>query len=256
MCVLNTQAIANLHIGTSGWSYKHWYGLFYPEHIKPANFLEYYLSFFSCVELNTSFYHLPKDSTVTGWLKRTPESFRFCPKLSRFITHQKRLMDCEEALKNYFDRLGLMQERLGPILIQLPPGLSYNKKATESFLWLLKEHYSPYRFAMEIRHKSWLNDEFMQLLSDFQIVFVIADSGKRFPYYETVTTNLIYLRFHGREQLYASDYSEEDLMHYAEKIVQWLQEDQEVWVFFNNDFRGYAVKNALRLKEIIHTATL
>ncbi len=253
MSALNTPNIPGLYIGTSGWSYKHWYGLFYPEDIKPVTFLEHYISYFNCVELNSSFYHLPKETTVTGWLKRTPGSFRFCPKLSKFITHQKRLADCKGALENYFNRLGLMHERLGPVLIQLPPGLSYDKAKTESFLMLLKAYYNNYRFAVEIRHKSWLTEGSLQLLTDYQIAFVIADSGKRFPYYEAVTTDFIYMRFHGHEQLYASDYNDESLFHYAEKIVHWLNRDKQVWVFFNNDYHGFAVKNALKLKEIIYS---
>lgn len=221
-----------LFIGTSGWSYKHWADIFYPKNIKPDKYLEYYITKFDCVELNSSFYHLPKKATVTGWKKRTPGTFKFCPKLSRYITHQMRLVNIEEALKKYFDVFEDMKMKLGPILIQLPPGLKFDKPLICDFLNLLKEGYNYYKFAIEIRHKSWITDDLFNLLAQNRIAFVIADSGKRFPYYEAVTADFIYLRFHGHEKLYASDYSESDLNQCAEKIINWLKKNKEVWVFF------------------------
>ncbi|MGD0753619.1 MAG: DUF72 domain-containing protein [Bacteroidales bacterium] len=241
-----------LFIGTSGWSYKHWSEIFYPKDIKPDKYLEYYITRFTCVELNSCFYHLPLKTTVTGWMNRTPESFRFCTKLSRVITHELKLVNIEGALKNYFDVFESMKSRLGPVLIQLPPGLSFDKTLIHEFLDIIKNQYSLYRFAVEVRHESWINDNFFDLLAHRGIAFVIADSGNRFPFYETVTADFVYMRFHGREQLYASDYSEADLKLYAGKIISWLDEDKEVWVFFNNDFHGYAVNNAVRLREMIY----
>ncbi len=242
-----------LYIGTSGWSYRHWSGIFYPENVKPAQYLEYYLTTFNCVELNSSFYNLPREATVKGWMKRTPESFRFCPKLSRFITHQKRLADSQEALRKYFDLFQDMKSRMGPVLVQLPPGLVYDRSLIIDFLDFLSEQYREYQFAIEIRHKSWIQDEFFQLLSQYGISFVMADSGNRFPYHEVVTADFIYLRFHGPEKLYASNYNESDLIKYAEKIINWLNEELEIWTFFNNDFGGFAVKNAIRLQEMIYS---
>jgi uncharacterized protein YecE (DUF72 family) len=153
-----------LYIGTSGWSYQHWSGIFYPIDIQPDKYLEHYITKFNCVELNSSFYHLPRDTTISGWAKRTPEKFRFCPKMSRFITHQMRLAKIEEPLKKYFDLFKGMRMRLGPILVQLPPGLSYNKSLVVDFLGTLKNQYFEYRFAIEIRHKSWIRDDFFDLL--------------------------------------------------------------------------------------------
>ncbi len=245
--------LSGLQVGTSGWSYAHWKGLFYPDHLKPAGYLEYYLTRFSCVELNSCFYHLPKETTVEGWMRRTPASFKFCPKLSRFITHQKRLADCGEALKRFFDVFERMRERLGPVLIQLPPGLSCDIPLLTDFLNQLEVYYKHYRFSIEIRHRSWITDEFFELLSRHGIAFVMADSNKRFPEHETVTTDTVYLRLHGPDSLYASDYDESSLHRYAERIIHWLRTDHEVWVFFNNDFHGYAVKNALQLNELVHS---
>lgn len=245
--------LPGLFTGTSGWSYQHWSGVFYPAEIKPSDYLEFYITRFDCVELNSSFYHLPRTGTVEGWIRRTPDTFRFCVKLSRFITHRKKLMDCEEALERFFEVFGILQPRMGPVLIQLPPGLSYDEPLISDFLALLRSRYGSYRFAVEIRHKSWITDSFFDLLRQSGIAFVIADSGKRFPYHEAITSDFVYMRFHGAEQLYASDYDESRLRRYAEKIGDWLSGDREVWVFFNNDFNGFAVKNALRLREILHS---
>jgi len=243
--------LPGLFIGTSGWSYKHWSGIFYPENVKPGQYLEHYLTKFDCVELNSSFYHLPRETTITGWIQRTPDNFKFCTKLSRFITHQKRLLQIEEPLHKYFALFDRMKIRLGPVLIQLPPGLSYDRSQISDFLNLLKEQYSDYRFALEVRDQSWITDDFFNLLSEYRIAFVIADSGNRYPYHEIVTTDFVYMRFHGREILYASDYSEPDLIQFARKITNWLNQDKKVWAFFNNDYHGYATKNAQQLKDII-----
>ncbi|MBN2274312.1 MAG: DUF72 domain-containing protein [Bacteroidales bacterium] len=238
-------------IGTSGWSYHHWQDIFYPKDIKPNRYLEYYITKFDCVELNSSFYHLPQKTTITGWVNRTPETFRFCPKLSRYITHQLRLVNAEEALEKFFGLFEGMESRLGPVLIQLPPGLAYDRSQTFDFLNLLKEHYRQYRFAIEIRNKTWITEDFFELISQYEIAFVIADSGIRYPYHEAVTADFVYLRFHGHEKLYASDYSDETLSEYARKIKQWVKEGKDVWAFFNNDFGGFAVKNAMKLRDML-----
>jgi uncharacterized protein YecE (DUF72 family) len=241
----------NLHIGTSGWSYKHWSEIFYPKNIKPDKYLEFYTTRFDCVELNSCFYHLPLKTTVTRWLARTHENFKFCPKLSRFITHEMQLVNIEEAMRNFFDVFEGMKNRLGPVLIQLPPGLAYDRSLIGNFFNLIFEKYNRYRFAVEARNKTWMNNTFFDLLAQYGIALVTADSGNRYPYFEMVTSRFVYLRLHGREQLYASDYHENDLRSYAEKISFWLSKGKEVWVFFNNDYYGFAVKNAEKLKEII-----
>ena len=242
----------DLHIGTSGWSYKHWLGIFYPEKLKAAAYLEFYTTKFSCVELNSSFYHLPLKKTVEGWIDRTPDTFKFCLKLSRFITHQMQLFNVDEALQKFFEVFEGMKEKLGPVLVQLPPQLLYDEPRIRYFVELLQSEYDQYRFAIEIRNRSWINDRLFDLLSQSGVAFVIADSGNRYPYYEVITTDFVYLRLHGWEQLYASDYTEKDLQQYAEKISGWLNDGKKVWVFFNNDFHGYAVKNAERLRTILN----
>ena len=246
------QNLQKLFVGTSGWSYKHWSGLFYPTHVKPDKYLEFYQTKFNCVELKSCFYHLPRNSTIKGWIDRTPDVFKFCPKLSRFITHQKRLNDAEEPLKKFFDLFRVMESRMGPVLIQLPPGLRFDRSLMNDFLQILNRQYKVYRFAVEVRNKTWITDAFFNLLTQYNTAFVMADSGKRFPYYEVETTDFVYLRFHGPEKLYASDYPDARLIAFADKIRGWLEKDKEVWVFFNNDFHGYAVNNAVKLRDIVH----
>ena len=248
-----TPDLSGLFIGTSDWSYAHWKEVFYPVHLKPAEYLEFYLTRFSCVELNSCFYHIPRKSTVEGWMRRTPGSFRFCLKLSRLITHQKLLVDCHEALERFFGVFEPMRERLGPVLIQIPPGLTFDLSLISDFLNLLEVHYRQFGFAVEVRHGSWINDQFFGLLARHGIAFVIADSNNRFPYDEAVTSGSVYLRLHGPGSLYASEYDESALRRYAEKILNWLGSGHRVWVFFNNDFNGYAVRNALNLNELVHS---
>lgn len=243
---------ANLHVGTSGWSYQHWKGVFYPEGLKPSEYLEYYIKYFSCVELNSCFYHLPKEKTVQGWIKRTPRYFKFCPKISRFITHRKRLFEVDEAVDNFFRIFSEMKNKMGPVLIQLPPGLEYDEPRIIYFLEFLKQKYSGFRFAFEIRDQSWICDRFFELLGCYHMGFVIADSGRRFPYSETITTDFIYLRLHGSKNLYATDYTEDELSGIARKSKKWLSQDKTVWIFFNNDYHGYATKNARELINIIN----
>jgi uncharacterized protein YecE (DUF72 family) len=161
-------------------------------------------------------------------------------------------VNTEGALQKFFNVFEKMKDRLGPVLIQLPPGLKYDVPLISNFFDLLKEQFAQYRFAVEVRNKSWINESFFGLLAQHGMAFVIADSGDRYPYYEAVTSSIVYLRFHGREQLYASDYSDSVLSHYGEKIRDWLSDGREVWVFFNNDYYGFAVKNAERLSEIIN----
>jgi len=246
--------MSKFYVGTSGWSYRHWLGVFYPENLKPAKFLEFYVEHFDCVELNASFYRLPNEKTVENWAKRTPERFKFCLKLSRLITHQKRLAGAQEPLGTFFERFRLLKEagKLGPVLVQLPPSLRFDREVAEGFFSLLNEYYGDHRFALEARHASWFVEEALHLLEEHGIAHVIADSGGRFPSYEAVTADFVYLRFHGPGKLYASNYPDEMLEASAGKITRWLKEGLEVWAFFNNDVGGYAVRNAQRLHELVH----
>ena len=238
---------AEIHIGTSGWSYKHWKNIFYPEGLKATDWLKFYAQHFKITELNTSFYHLPALTTTQAWAKKVPQGFMFCPKMSRYLTHMKKLNDPEESFAQFFEVFAPLKRKLGPVLIQLPPSLHFHTDKAERLYGLCKKQYSYYRFAMEVRHVSWLEKESLDLMKHYNIAFVIAQSGTRFPYAEFVTAQHIYVRFHGPQQLYASSYSDEQLENFATLFKQWQKEGHSVWAFFNNDVFGYAIENAKRL---------
>ena len=240
-----------IHIGTSGWSYKHWKEIFYPTNLKTTEWLEFYVKTFNTTEINMSFYHLPKKQTVEGWVKKVPATFKFCPKMSRYLTHIKRLHEPEESLEKFFEVFEPMQKKMGPVLVQLPPSLKFNYETVEYFYQVLKKNYSAYDFAIEVRHNTWLEEDSYTLMSKYKIAFVISQSDKKFPYAETVTAKNIYLRLHGPGQLYASNYNEEALEKYADMFLKWQAEGHNIWAFFNNDVFGYAFRNAQELEKLV-----
>ncbi|KAA2245084.1 DUF72 domain-containing protein [Chitinophaga agrisoli] len=242
------------HIGTSGWSYKHWKGLYYPEKMKPVDYLAFYSQEYDCAEINTSFYHLPKVETVQHWVEQVPRSFLFCPKLNRYITHFKKLHDPAESMQRFFGVFDTIEESLGPILVQLPANATFNPSVTAEFYRLLATTYKQYDFSMEVRDKSWYSKESLALMEKYGIGLVIAHSGKRFPYKEAVTANHVYLRFHGPRELYASGYATVSLRAYARKCAQWLKEKHKLWIFFNNDVAGHALEDSRKLKTMITEA--
>jgi uncharacterized protein YecE (DUF72 family) len=240
-----------VYIGTSGWSYENWRDIFYPPSLKPTEWLEFYSKTFKITELNMSFYRLPTKQTIEGWVKKVPSRFKFCLKLSRYITHIKRLKEPEKTVNKFFDRFKPMQKKLGPVLIQLPPSLKFDPDTAEHFFLVLKQDYKAYQFALEVRHKSWLKDESFSLMSKYNIAFVISQSAKKFPYAEVVTDKKIYVRFHGPRQLYASGYKDRELKKFADLFKAWRKQGHTIWAFFNNDVYGHAIEDALRLEKML-----
>jgi len=238
------------YIGTSGWSYDHWRGLFYPEELSKGKWLEFYVEKFDTAELNSSFYRLPKRKTFENWRKRTPKNFIFSVKMSRYISHVKRLLDPEESLSRFFEAVSALKEKCGPILIQLPPGLKFDEDRLKNFLELLTRDYRGYRFTMECRNETWFQDPVYEIFRKYNIALCLADTPM-YPYAEEITSNFVYIRLHGHERLYASNYSNRQLDELAEKIRKWNKKDMDVYVYFDNDANAYAPKNALRLKEIL-----
>jgi uncharacterized protein YecE (DUF72 family) len=241
----------HIHVGTSGWSYAKWKGLFYPQKLPSAKWLDYYTQFFVSTEINGSFYRLPSVETVEKWTAQVPDDFIFCPKMSRFLTHMKKLREPEEPLERFFTVFEPMKRKMGPVLVQLPAMLKFNYDVAEHFYRLLKFSYSPYRFVMEVRHSSWLQEESLTLMTAFDIGLVISQSGNVFPYSEMITAKTVYVRFHGPGSLYASEYSDEMLQDFAHKFRQWTAEGHDVWAYFNNDINGYAPKDAQRLQQML-----
>lgn len=242
-----------IHIGTSGWSYKGWKGTFYPEKLKTTDYLSFYAQHYKVTEINSSFYHLPLASTVHKWVDQVPDDFLFCPKISRYLSHMKKLHDPEEPLERFFDIFKPMKDKMGPVLIQLPASVAFDAKTDEIFYATLMNKYPEYEFAMEVRHESWYSNESLDLMKRYNIAFVIAQSEK-FPYKEFITAKNIYVRFHGPKALYASSYSDQVLKEYAEKFLIWQKEGHTVWAFFNNDINGHALSNTSTLLNFIQSS--
>ncbi|MCS7214839.1 MAG: DUF72 domain-containing protein [Thermodesulfovibrio sp.] len=236
----------NYYIGTSGWQYGHWKGIFYPEGLKYSDWLNYYCKYLSTVEINVTFYRDVKPSTFQRWYSLTKEDFIFSVKLSRQITHFKRLKVDKALIDEFLNKYSNLKEKLGVILIQLPPGLKFDRFLVDKFLYLLDKKY---KYTIEVRNKTFISDIFFEMLKLNNIAFCIADSAGRFPYYETITADFVYIRLHGSQKLYASEYTDKELGEWADKIKSW---NKTTYIYFDNDYRGYAVKNALKLKELLN----
>lgn len=240
-------------VGTSGYNYKHWSeGVFYPKKLPQRKWLEYYGETFNTVELNVTFYRLPKTETFEGWRQRTEPNFGFAVKGSRYITHVKKFKECEEPVKLFFAHASALKNKLEVVLWQLPPNLKLNLKKLEQFCSLLKNLVSSKntRQSFEFRHQTWFCREVYELLKNYNFSLCIAHSS-RYPRDEVVTADFVYLRFHGGEVLYGSKYSDDELHSWASKAKMWLKSGKDIYAYFNNDAYGYAVKNAETFKEMI-----
>jgi len=234
-----------LYIGTSGWVYGHWEGIFYPENLASKDKLKYFSQHFKTAEINYSFYHLPRPSTYQNWHSQTPADFIFAAKASRFITHIKRLGGVKEAWQQFIENALYLKEKLGPILFQFPPSFRIDLKRLESFLKILSKNY---RYVFEFRHKSWCDKKVYNLLKKYNVAWVIADSPS-YPKAEAITADFIYIRMHGSKVLFASKYTKNELSSLVQKIKKWLKTGN-VYVYFNNDAYGYAIENAKELLEL------
>jgi len=242
-----------VRIGSSGYNYPHWWnGVFYPSRLPQRKWLEFYTEFFSTVELNVSFYRLPGREVFGSWYKRTPKPFSFALKGSRSITHIKRLKDCREPVSLFLNHASPLKEKFGALLWQLPPKFRFQKERLEEFCVLLSTlpRSKRLRHAFEFRDESWLCEEAFRILEEFNFAFCIAH-GSGLPCAERVTSDFVYLRLHGGELLYGSNYSDKELKQWAEKIRNWEKKKKSVWVYFNNDAYGFAIKNALTLKKLV-----
>ncbi len=240
---------AEIRIGTSGWHYKHWRGPFYPESCAASAMLDYYLQHFDTVEINNSFYKLPSEETFTCWRQQTPPGFCFAVKASRFITHNKKLSDPENALANFLPRAELLREKLGPILLQLPPKWNVNAARLEEFLRTLPRG-RRHHYAFEFRNRTWLVDEVYRVLRRHNAAFCIFNlAGYQTPL--EVTADWSYIRLHGPGGKYQGSYSTEQLRTWAQLLRRWSGKMRAIYVYFDNDQAGYAAQNARELKRLI-----
>ena|SRR5579885_817413 len=239
--------VGKIHIGTSGWHYAHWKGSFYPKGVSEKNFLKHYLEHFSTVEINRTFYSLPKKKVMEVYAEIAPRGFIYSVKASRFITHVKRLKDPKEPLKRFFGVVSGLKKHLGPILFQLPPHWKVNPERLESFLKSLPKGY---RYTFELRDESWLQEDIYKLLRKYKAAFCIYELG-HFITPSTVTSNFIYVRLHGPSGAYGGDYSRQTLKKWASFFRREAKKGKDIYCYFDNDEAGYAAKNALELKAIL-----
>lgn len=232
--------MAELRVGTSGWHYPHWRGNLYPGDLAPGEWLRHYAGEFDTVELNNSFYRLPSESAFRSWREQVPPGFLFAVKASRYITHMKRLLDAGQALNVFLERAGLLGDKLGPVLFQLPPRMKFDPGRLASFLGLLPHGH---RFSFEFRDPAWLNLDTCKLLREYGCALCVADSP-RLPATTEVTADFVYMRFHGGRTHAGSLYTEEELDGWAGTAGGWLAQGLDVYAYFNNDARGYAPLNA------------
>ena len=236
-----------IRIGTSGWNYKHWLGPFYPERIRAKDMLAFYAEHFDTVELNNSFYHLPSSRTFSNWRNTVGTDFMFAVKGSRFITHMKKLKAPKTSTCKFFGHAAHLEEKLGPILFQLPPRWKCNVERLAKFVKAMPD---TYRSTFEFRDQSWFIDDVYDLLKAYNIALCIYhQTGYDSP--SEITADFVYVRLHGTESKYGGSYPKSALKTWANRIKEWRQDGKNVYFYFNNDPEGHAIKNALTLKELI-----
>ncbi len=262
-----------IRVGISGWRYEPWRGVFYPDDLRQRDELAFASKLFNSIELNGSFYSLQRPEYYTRWRDETPDGFVFAVKGPRYITHLKRLRDIEGPMANFFASGVLaLEAKLGPILWQFPPNFRYDKPTFDDFLHRLPttrklavanaQHHTGVvdgrtyldskttgvlRHAVEIRHESFRNDEFLQSLREHNIALVVADTAGKWPLMEEQTADFSYIRLHGDEVLYTSGYGDKALEMWAEKIRAWTRDNRDAYVYFDNDIKAHAPFDAMEL---------
>jgi len=235
-------------VGTSGWTYDHWKGLFYPQDCPRNRWFEHYATQFPAVEINATFYRAFKDETYQKWYTCAPADFSYVLKAPRTITHRKYLLDAGEEIQAFDRSAALLKDKLGLILLHIAPSTPYDLDRLKRALLAFQD---PRKVAVGFRHKSWINKETKDLLADLGTTFCDTDSPKS-ELVGWITSRQVYIRLHGRKRWYSYDYSDEELCEIAELIRKAVVQGAErVYVFFNNEFEGYAPKNALTLLEIL-----
>jgi uncharacterized protein YecE (DUF72 family) len=238
-----------IRIGTSGWSYDHWAGSFYPDGLLAARRLAFYGSRFDTVEIDATFYRLPSEHAVTVWRDTVPEDFVFAVKGSRLITHFRRLADVDDALTTFLERMSVLGDRLGVVLWQLPPNLKGDPALLARFLKRLPA--GGVRHAVEFRHDSWLTEETFAMLSEYGAAHTHVSSDAM-PEMLTPTADFVYVRFHGTSS-YHGAYDHPALEPWASFLHQQAAKGRDCYAYFNNDAEGHAPADAARLVDMMRS---
>ena len=248
---MEQSTVSNIHVGCSGWVYKHWRGIFYPDGLPQKRWFERYSEYFDTVEINASFYRLPLASTFEGWRDKAPPGFRYAVKVNRYITHMKKLVDCQEEIDRFIALARQLGDKLGPLLYQLPPSLHKDLERLDSFLSRLP---SDLEQVVEFRHMSWYDVEVLALLERHGVGFVAHDlKGVESPRWASGRT--AYVRFHGAGGKYWGRYSDEALLDWTSWGLEQSRNGRSLWCYFNNDIHGHALEDARTLKSMMRQMT-
>jgi uncharacterized protein YecE (DUF72 family) len=243
-----------IRIGCSGWVYRDWRGRFYPQRLAQARWLEHYASVFDTVELKTTFYRLARPEAAARWVAQTPPGFVFAAKASRYLTHMKRLTDLERGVERYYASIAPLVEagRLGPVIWQLPERFQRDDARLAAALERVSG-LPPGRHAFELRHPSWFVPEVEALLRRHGAALVIGDTPRRPFQSHALTADWTLVRFHHGARGRRGNYSEAELREWADRLRAWAA-DVDVYAYFNNDWEGFAPRNALRLRALLEGA--
>lgn len=248
---------ATLSIGTSGWHYPDWRETFYPKEVTGYKELGFYAQHYNSVENNASFYRVSKESTYCTWARMVPEGFKFCLKLNRIITHTHRLNLTEETIERtryILTSTQVLGKKLGAFVIQLPASFKPNHERLDGFLAFMRSEIDvllyPPDLAIEFRADAWFTEDTYELLRSRRVALVTAQSS-RYPEHREITADIAYFRFHGPKELFASGYSDQELSEWAEVIRAAAKRCERVYVYFNNDINGHALRNANTLKNLL-----
>jgi uncharacterized protein YecE (DUF72 family) len=239
--------VSETRIGCSGWNYAHWRKVFYPKGLPESRWLAHYAESFDTVELNASFYRLPTRKAAAGWAQNTPDGFVFAVKASRYLTHVERLREVEQGVALLYERIEPLveAEKLGPVLWQLPESFHRDDERLAGALSELPEG----RHCFEFRHASWFVPEVEERLRAHGVALVVGDHPKRPFQTLTRTADWMFVRFHvGRGR--HGNYTPAQLREWADRVRQW-REQGDVYLYFNDDWKGFAIKEARRLKELV-----
>ncbi|MCW8408187.1 DUF72 domain-containing protein [Legionella sp. PATHC035] len=237
-----------VNIGTSGWVFKGWKEIFYPKSVAEKDELAYYANVFNTVEINSSFYHVPSAKSIAKWRETTPEQFIFSCKASRYLTHVKMLKDVQDSVHYLLQVIEGLEEKLGPVLFQLPPYWPFNLERLEQFVKALPESF---HYTFEFRNKTWLRQEVYDLLAQYNIALCFYDfKGYQCP--EIITSDFIYLRLHGPHlDAYLGHYEQKTLLSYAHKFAKWQQEVKQIFCYLDNDQKAVAPSDAQELERLV-----